>query len=73
MRWRKATLDEAKRVIVVYHAQRNLATRATFVVASPSIVGGQSDQKNEHQQNKLREGEEFDEKAGNSSSRLSAP
>jgi hypothetical protein len=35
IRWRKATLDEAKTVVVAYHAQRNLATTANFIVSSP--------------------------------------
>ena len=61
IRWRKATLDEAKRVIVSYHSQRNLTMRPTFVVASRSMAE-QSDQKNEHHQGKLKEGEGFDEK-----------
>ena len=34
IRWRKATLDEAKTVVVAYHAQRNLAMTAIFVVNS---------------------------------------
>jgi hypothetical protein len=34
IRWRKATLDEAKAVVVAYYAQRNLATAANFVVRS---------------------------------------
>ena len=34
IRWRKATLDEAKTVVVAYHAQRNLAMTANFVVTS---------------------------------------
>lgn len=38
IRWRKPTLDEAKRVIVAYHAQRNLARTANFIVTSPSVV-----------------------------------
>ncbi|MGB6540862.1 MAG: hypothetical protein WBF03_08295 [Xanthobacteraceae bacterium] len=38
IRWRKATLDEAKRVIVAYHAQRNLARTANFIVTSPSVA-----------------------------------
>jgi hypothetical protein len=62
IRWRKATLDEAKRVIVSYHAQRNLTMRPTFVVASRSLAQEQSDQKNEHQQDTLQESEGFDEK-----------
>jgi hypothetical protein len=32
IRWRKATLEEAKTVVVAYHTQRNLATAANFVV-----------------------------------------
>jgi hypothetical protein len=32
IRWRKATLDEAKAVVVAYYAQRNLAMAANFVV-----------------------------------------
>lgn len=32
IRWRKATLDEAKTVVVAYHAQRNLAMTANFIV-----------------------------------------
>src|ERR1035438_2822913 len=34
IRWRKATLDEAKTVVVAYHAQRNLAMTANFIVTS---------------------------------------
>ncbi len=34
IRWRKATLDEAKTVVVAYHAQRNLAMTANFTVSS---------------------------------------
>jgi hypothetical protein len=59
IRWRKATVDEAKRVIVDYHAQKNLTMRSNFLVTSRSMVQGQSDHKNEHQQD---EGEGFDEK-----------
>jgi hypothetical protein len=62
IRWRKATLDEAKSVIVSYHAQRNLTMRPTFVVTSRAIVQGPSGQKNEHPQDKLQESEGFDEK-----------
>ena len=32
IRWRKATLNEAKKVVLAYHAQRNLATTAALVV-----------------------------------------
>ena len=34
IRWRKATLDEAKTVVVAYHAQRNLAMTANYIVSS---------------------------------------
>jgi len=32
IRWRKATLDEAKAVVVAYYARRNLTMAANFVV-----------------------------------------
>ena len=35
IRWRKATLDEARTVVVAFHAQRNLAMTANFIVSSP--------------------------------------
>ena len=34
IRWRTATLEEAKAAIVAYYAQRNLTTAANFVVRS---------------------------------------
>ena len=34
IRWRMATLEEAKAVVVAYYAQRNLTTAANFVVTS---------------------------------------
>ena len=34
IRWRKATLDEAKTVVVAYHWQRNLTMAANFIVNS---------------------------------------
>lgn len=34
IRWRKATLDEIKTVVVSYHLQRNLATTANYLVSS---------------------------------------
>jgi hypothetical protein len=46
IRWRKATLDEAKTVIVGYHAQRNLAMTANFIVSSS--IRRKSDSDNEH-------------------------
>ena len=35
IRWRKATLDEAKAVLVSYHAQRKLLMSANFIVNAP--------------------------------------
>jgi hypothetical protein len=32
IRWRRATLSEAKKVVLAYHAQRNLATTTALVV-----------------------------------------
>ena len=36
IRWRKAALDEARMVLVSYHAQRKLLMTANFVVSVPS-------------------------------------
>src|SRR5215813_6542663 len=36
IRWRRATLPEAKMVLESYHAQRNLATSATFTATAPA-------------------------------------
>jgi hypothetical protein len=35
IRWRRATLDEGKMVLVSYHAQRNLLMSASFIVSAP--------------------------------------
>jgi hypothetical protein len=35
IRWRRATLDEAKTVLVSYHAQRKLLMSANFIVSAP--------------------------------------
>ena len=35
IRWRRATLDEAKMVLVSYHTQRNLLMSANFIVSAP--------------------------------------
>jgi hypothetical protein len=35
IRWRRATLDEGKMVLVSYHAQRNLLMSANFIVSAP--------------------------------------
>ena len=36
IRWRRATLDEGKMVLVSYHAQRNLLMSANFIVSAPT-------------------------------------
>ena len=46
IRWRKATPDEAKTVVVGYHAQRNLAMTANFIVSSS--IRRKLDSDNEH-------------------------
>jgi len=48
IRWRKATLDEARTVVVAFHAQRNLATTANFIVSAPIRRGSGID--NEQQE-----------------------
>ena len=35
IRWRRATLDEAKMVLVSYHAQRNLLMSPNYTVSAP--------------------------------------
>ena len=36
IRWRRATLPEAKMILESYHAQQNLAMSATFTATAPS-------------------------------------
>jgi len=45
IRWRRATLPEAKMVLESYHAQRNLAMTATLTASAPS---GTKRKVNEH-------------------------
>jgi hypothetical protein len=47
IRWRRATLNEAEKVVLTYHAQLNLATTTTLVVSSPSIDVAKSELGNE--------------------------
>ena len=60
IRWRKATLDEAKMVVVAYHAQRNLAVAANYVVSSRAVMRPNSSPKNEHQEAPLEKNETSD-------------
>jgi hypothetical protein len=48
--WRKATLDDAKTVLVSYHVQRNLTMTANFIVSSPTVMRRGSDGRSEHQE-----------------------
>jgi hypothetical protein len=53
IRWRKATLDEAKTVVVSYHAQRNLTMTANLITNSRR----KSDLENENNKNQLGKAE----------------
>jgi hypothetical protein len=53
--WRKATLDEAKTVLVSYHAQHNLTMTANFIVSSSGITKRVSDARNEQQEIQLKQ------------------
>lgn len=55
IRWRKATLDEAKTVLVSYHAQRNLTMTANFIVSSPTMMRRNSDGRSEHQEIQVKQ------------------
>ena len=61
IRWRKATLDEARTVVVAFHAQRNLAMTANFIVTSPSRRRSGMD--DEQQEILLGKDEAFDGKS----------
>ena len=62
IRWRKATLDEAKTVLISYHAQRNLSMTANFIVSSSTVMRRNSDGQNEHQDAQLKRNEASDAK-----------
>ena len=53
--WRRATLDEAKTVLVSYHAQRNLTMTANFIVSSPTAMRRNSDGRSEHQEIQVKQ------------------
>jgi hypothetical protein len=55
IRWRKATLDEAKTVLVSYHAQRNLTMTAHFIVSSSGMTKRVSDARNVQQEIHLKQ------------------
>ena len=53
IRWRRGTLDEAKTVVVSYHAQRNLTTTASYIVSSSSMMKRAADLPHEDQKSQL--------------------
>jgi len=55
IRWPKATLDEAKTVLVSYHAQRNLTMTAHFIVSSSRMTNQDSDARNGQQEIQLKQ------------------
>jgi hypothetical protein len=55
IRWRRATLDEAKTVLVSYHAQRSLTMTANFIVSSPTATRRISDGRSEHQEIQVKQ------------------
>jgi hypothetical protein len=63
IQWRKATLDEAKTVLVSYHAQRNLTMTANFIVSSSSMMKRTAEPRNEDQETQLKMNEASDSKA----------
>jgi hypothetical protein len=60
IRWRKATLDEAKTVLVSYHAQRNLTMTANLVVSAPTLMRRITDGRSEDQDAQLKKNEASD-------------
>lgn len=53
VRWRTATLDEAKDVVIAYHTQRNLAMTADYVVSTPTTMQLNSAIEDVHQKAQL--------------------
>jgi hypothetical protein len=63
IRWRKATLNEAKRVVVAYHEHLRLAISANFVVNSSTSDTMNPDFGNEHQEALIEQGEAANQRA----------
>jgi hypothetical protein len=57
IRWRGATLDEAKTVMVSYHIQRNLAMTTNFVVSTPSETKRTSNGRGNNEEAELKKAE----------------
>jgi hypothetical protein len=60
IRWRKATLEEAKTVLVSYHAQRNLTMTANLVVSAPTVMRRNTDGRSENQDAQRKKNEASD-------------
>jgi hypothetical protein len=56
IRWRMATLAEAKTVLVSYHAQRKLLMSANFIVSAPIEPGRSVNGQGDKQDVELRDG-----------------
>ncbi len=63
IRWRRATLDEAKTVLVSYHAQRNLTMTANFIVSSSGMMKRTADPRNEDQESQVKKNGAVDAKS----------
>src|SRR5262249_38312664 len=57
IRWRKATLDEAKAVMVSYHVQRNLLMSVNFVVSAPTETKRTSNGRGNNEEAELKKAE----------------
>ena len=55
IRWRRATLDEGKMVLVSYHAQRNLLMSANFIVSAPTRTKQSANGQTETPDDKLKD------------------
>ena len=55
IRWRRATLDEAKMVLVSYHAQRNLLMSPNYTVSAPSRTKQSTNGQTETSDRKLKD------------------
>ena len=55
IRWRKAALDEAKMVLVSYHAQRNLLMSPNYTVGAPTRTKPNANGQTEAADGKLKD------------------
>jgi hypothetical protein len=55
IRWRRATLDEVKMVLVSYHAQRNLLMSPNYTVSAPTRAKQNANGQTEAADGKLKD------------------